>query len=136
GSNTPVARLAPQVETTRRPAPPRARSRKRWPARPPSESGRRRSPRTVAMRQQSNRPLRLAQAMPRLAALAVALIVAPWPAMAGKLSWLDEVVQEVMVEARAGGKAVAEGDRAAARSAGRLFVREADEGLETLARRS
>ena len=56
--------------------------------------------------------------------------------MAGKVSWLDEVVQEVMVEARAGGKAAAEGDRAAARAAGRLFAREADEGLETLARRS
>jgi hypothetical protein len=88
------------------------------------------------MRQRSNRPRRLAQAMPRLAALAVALIVAPWPAMAGKLSWLDEVVQEVMVEARAGGKVAAGGDRAAARSAGRLFAREADEGLETVARRS
>jgi hypothetical protein len=88
------------------------------------------------MRQRSNRPRRPAQAMPGLAALVVALI-APWPAMAGgKLSWLDEVVQEVIVEARAGGKAVAEGDRAAARSAGRLFAREADEGLETLARRS
>ena len=60
---------------------------------------------------------------------------APWPALAGKVSWLDDVVQEVVVEARAGGRAVAAGT-AAARAAGRLFAREADEGLEALARRS
>src|SRR5689334_17954252 len=65
-------------------------------------------------------------------ALALATTVAlAWPAVAraGKLSWLDEVVQQVVRDAEAGGKT-------AARSSGRLFVREADEGLEVLARRS
>ena len=87
------------------------------------------------MCQRSNRASRLTSATPFALALALAL-VAPRPATAGKVSWLDEVVQEVIVEARAGGKAVAHGEGAAARSAGRLFAREADEGLETLARRS
>ncbi len=87
------------------------------------------------MPQRSNRPCRPSTSLPRLAALIVALL-APWPALAGKVSWLDEVVQEVIVEARAGGKAVAGGERAGARTAGRLFAREADEGLEALARRS
>ncbi|WP_435008940.1 hypothetical protein P12x_000193 [Tundrisphaera lichenicola] len=87
------------------------------------------------MRQRSNRPRRLAPAMSGLAALFIAL-TAPWPAMAGKLSWLDDVVQEVIVEARAGGKAAAHGEGAALKSTGRLFAREADEGLEALARRS
>ena len=87
------------------------------------------------MRQRSNRARRLAQASLALA-LAFAL-VAPRLADAGKVAWLDEVVQEVLVEARAGGRAVG-GDGAAtiSRSAGRLFAREADEGLESLARRS
>ena len=87
------------------------------------------------LRQRSNRPHRLSPATPWLAALALALVV-PFSAFAGKVSWLDEVVQEVIVEARAGGKAVAHGEGTAARTAGRLFAREADEGLETLARRS
>lgn len=83
-------------------------------------------------RQRPNRPHRLP-----LAAFALSLaLVAPWPALAGKVSWLDEVVQEVLLEARAGGKASARGEGTAVRSAGRLFAREADEGLETLARRS
>ena len=87
------------------------------------------------MRLRSNRPRRPSASMPRLAALIVVLL-APWPAMAGKVSWLDEIVQEVIVEARAGGKAAAHGEGAAVRSAGRLFAREADEGLEALARRT
>jgi hypothetical protein len=87
------------------------------------------------LRQRSNCPHRLSPATPWLAAFALALVV-PFSAFAGKVSWLDEVVQEVIVEARAGGKAVAHGEGAAARTAGRLFAREADEGLETLARRS
>jgi hypothetical protein len=69
-------------------------------------------------------------------ALALAL---PSPARAGKLAWLDEVVQEVVREAEAGGKAVVRGGDGAStalRGTGRLFTREADEGLEVLARRS
>lgn len=59
-----------------------------------------------------------------------------------KLSWLDDVVQEVIAEAKTGGKAVvreAAGDpaRLAARRGGRLFLQhEADEGLEQLIKRS
>ncbi len=87
------------------------------------------------MRQRSNRPVRSPLASPCLAALAVALL-SPGPAMAGKVSWLDEVVQEVMIEARAGGKAAADGSSSGVRAAGRLFAREANEGLEDLARRS
>lgn len=65
-----------------------------------------------------------------LAICAVALIL-PASARAGSLSWLDEIVQAVVRDAKAGGRAAArDGDRA-----GRLFVREADEGLETVARR-
>ena len=61
---------------------------------------------------------------------------------AGKLSWLDDVVQEVMVEARAGGKGLAhevggDGARAEMQRAGRLFLtHDADEGLEHLIRQS
>jgi len=70
--------------------------------------------------------------------LAVAAILAPSSAFAGgKVAWLDEVVQEVILEARSGGKALAEGEATvAARAGGRLFAREAEEGLETLARRT
>jgi hypothetical protein len=60
-------------------------------------------------------------------------------AQAGQLAWLDEVVQQVVREASAGGRvAVRGGDSAtaAAHAAGRLFVHEADEGLELVARRS
>jgi hypothetical protein len=64
------------------------------------------------------------------------------PARAGKLSWLDEVVQEVIVEAKASGKGLAreiggDGAKLEARRAGRLFLaHEADEGLEHLVRQS
>lgn len=73
-------------------------------------------------------------------ALTLTLVLAlPVPAQAGKLAWLDEVVQEVVLEAKAGGRAAvrAGGDTAGAgaRGAGRLFAREADEGLEAVARR-
>lgn len=54
-------------------------------------------------------------------------------ASAGSIAWLDNVVRQVVREAEAGAKV--EG-RAVARSAGRLFAREADESLEVLARRS
>ncbi|QEH36127.1 hypothetical protein OJF2_46870 [Aquisphaera giovannonii] len=61
-------------------------------------------------------------------------------ARAGKLSWLDDVVREVIAETKSGGKALARGGEAAraeARGAGRLFLRhDAEEGLEQLVKRS
>ncbi len=89
------------------------------------------------MRQRSNRALWLTLVSPLTLALAVA-VVGPGSAQAGagKVAWLDDVVQEVIVEARAGGKAGLGEGSTATRTAGRLFAREADEGLETLARRS
>jgi hypothetical protein len=87
------------------------------------------------MCQRSIRARRLTWSSTFVLALALAL-VSPWPLVAGKVSWLDEVVQEVLVEARAGGKSVAGEGATASRTAGRLFAREADEGLEVLARRS
>jgi hypothetical protein len=77
-----------------------------------------------------------------LAVVAVAVVLVlgwPAPAWAGKLAWLDEVVQEVVREAEAGGKALARGGEeatAAARGTSKLFVREGEESLEVLARRS
>jgi hypothetical protein len=69
----------------------------------------------------------------------LAWLALPVPARAGKLSWLDDVVQEVVRDARAGGQVAARGGDGAstgARAAGRLFAHEADEGLEVLAKRS
>lgn len=78
-----------------------------------------------------------AAALLAVTALVVAL---PAAAHAGKLSWLDDLVQEVMLEAKAGGKSLVrggDGARTEIRSAGRLFVtHEADETLEQLVRRS
>jgi len=72
----------------------------------------------------------------RLALVALfAFLASAAPAHAGKLSWLDEVVQKVIREAGAAGRASARSSDAA-HAAGRLFVHEADEGLEALARRS
>jgi hypothetical protein len=70
-------------------------------------------------------------------ALAFAVVVPGW-AYAGKVAWLDDVVQEVLFEARTGARAgLGEGSTATlTRSTGRLFAREANEGLESLARRS
>lgn len=76
--------------------------------------------------------------MPALAFVLISLAaaLAPLrPAHAGKLSWLDEIVQEVVLEAKAGGRAAAGAEATATRSAGRLFAHEADEGLEIVARR-
>lgn len=74
----------------------------------------------------------------RLALCTTALVLAvATSAQAGKLAWLDDVVQEVVQEARAGAKTAARGaDGQTARAAGRLFVHEADESLEALAKRS
>ena len=69
----------------------------------------------------------------------LALLCLPGSARAGKLSWLDEVVQQVVAEAKAGGRVAARGGgcrRDGRAGAGRLFVHEADEGLEILAKRS
>lgn len=66
----------------------------------------------------------------------LAAIGLPRSAQAGKLSWLDEVVQGVVQEAKAGGRATVRAEGTATRAAGRLFVHEADEGLEILAKRS
>jgi hypothetical protein len=74
----------------------------------------------------------------RIALLLAAGMLAPAStATAGKLSWLDEVVQQAVKEAESGGKAAVRVERrAGARAAGRLFAGEADEGLEAVARRS
>jgi hypothetical protein len=68
------------------------------------------------------------------------MLVSPGIARAGKLSWLDDVVQDVIVEAKAGGKRLVRGGDGAStelRRAGRLFLRsQGDEGLEQLVRRS
>jgi hypothetical protein len=75
-----------------------------------------------------------------LIVLVMFLTVEPRAAWAGKLSWLDEVVQEVIVEAKAGSKQLvrgSDGARTEIRGAGRLFLsRETDEELEHLVRRS
>ena len=61
---------------------------------------------------------RFAPPAARLSLLAlVALLALPLPARAGKLSWLDEVVQEVVLEAKAGGRAAAHGEGSTARAA-------------------
>ncbi len=78
----------------------------------------------------------------RLAGVLVpALVMLVWPgfAHAGKLSWLDDVVQDVIIEAKAGGKRLVRGGDGARTDvrAGRLFLTQgADEGLERLVRQS
>ncbi len=72
-----------------------------------------------------------------VAMLAVATLTAP--ARAGKVAWLDDLMQQVIAEAKSGGKNVAReigGDGASA-GARRLFPRlNADESLERLVRQS
>ena len=74
------------------------------------------------------------------ACLAIALAVLSGlatPAWAGgKVAWLDDVVRQVVREAEAEGKVAARGAEHSAARAGRLFAREADEGLGSLARQS
>jgi hypothetical protein len=70
-----------------------------------------------------------------LLALGLVLCVGP-VAQAGSLAWLDDVVRQAVREAEAGTRAAARTKGPAARVAGRLFTREADESLELLARRS
>ncbi len=68
--------------------------------------------------------------------MVLALLGPPATVHAGKLSWLDDLVQEVIVEAKAGGKRMVrggDGARTEIRGAGRLFLtHEADETLEQL----
>ena len=66
-------------------------------------------------------------------ALAILGLIAcvPTPSWAGKLSWLDDVVQQVVRESRAGDMAAS----GSARASGRLFTSQADEALEVVARR-
>jgi hypothetical protein len=72
--------------------------------------------------------------------LVVAVLGLPRPVQAGKLSWLDDVIQQVIAEAKASGKGLvrsSEGARTEVGRASRLFVSHgADEGLEQLVRRS
>jgi len=72
--------------------------------------------------------------------LALTLLGQPGVVHAGKLSWLDDLVQEVILEAKAGSKSLVRGGDGAStqiRGAGRLFLtHEADETLEQLVRHS
>jgi len=71
-------------------------------------------------------------------ALVLATLMAPASALAGKFSWLDEVVQQILAETR-GGKAVLRGGDAAGvelRAGGKLFTHGAEEGLERLVKHS
>jgi hypothetical protein len=73
-------------------------------------------------------------------ALALLMLAQPGTVQAGKLSWLDDLVQEVIIEAKAGGKGLirgGDGARTEIPRAGRLFLaHDADEGLEHLVRRA
>jgi hypothetical protein len=69
----------------------------------------------------------------------LAVLALPESAHAGKLAWLDEVVQEIVLETKAGGRAAVRGGDevdVAARGAGRLFIHEAEDGLEIATKRS
>ncbi len=91
-------------------------------------------------RRHGNLGVALATRLVGVIALAVVMLAQPSIVQAGKLSWLDDLVQEVIVEARAGSKGLirgGDGARAEIPRAGRLFLtRDADEGLEHLVRRS
>ena len=93
-------------------------------------------PRIAAVGAAAALPARLVGAI----ALIFILLAQPGVVHAGKLSWLDDLVQEVILEAKAGGKAAVrggDGARTEIRGVGRLFVtRDADETLEQLVRRS
>ncbi len=74
-----------------------------------------------------------------VAAVALALLPAPAKAQ-GRVGWLDEVVQQAVrdarAEARVGARAATRAAEEATPAGRRLFAREADAGLEALARRS
>ena len=83
------------------------------------------------MRDVPNRSPRLWSPSPLAGLLAALGLALAWsaPAFAGKLSWLDDVVREVVREAEAGGKAAVrvggDGASTAVRGSTRLFTREA-----------
>ncbi len=68
--------------------------------------------------------------------LLATLILLPAPAFAGKVAWLDDVVEQAVREVEQGGRAAARAEGRIARTSGRFFAREAEESLESLARRS
>ena len=74
------------------------------------------------------------------ALLALMFVALPAPARAGKLSWLDDVVREVIAETRTSTRSLVRGSeagRAELRGASRLFLsHDAEEGLEQLVKRS
>jgi len=83
--------------------------------------------------------LPLANGLVSIGFLALLVLALAPTARAGQLAWLDEVVQQVVREAKVGGRAAVRGGDATAttaHTAGRLFVHEADEGLGLVARRS
>jgi hypothetical protein len=84
----------------------------------------------------ATRAARLAGAV----ALALVMLAQPGIVQAGKLSWLDDLVKDVIVEAKAGGKGLirgGDGAQTAIPRGGRLFLtHDADEGLEHLVRRA
>jgi hypothetical protein len=64
-------------------------------------------------------------------------LIVPRPALAGKVSWLDDVLRRVVREAETEGKAVARAvDGPVVRASGRMLAHDAEEGLEVLAKRS
>lgn len=65
-----------------------------------------------------------------------AALLGPASARAGKVGWLDEVVQQVVREAEVGGRAAARSEGRVAGGAAKLFARESEQTLEGLARRS
>ncbi len=72
----------------------------------------------------------------RVGAVILLLLMAPTLSFAGSVAWLDDVVQEVVRNARSGGRtALREGEAAGGHAVGRLFAHEADEGLELVAKR-
>jgi hypothetical protein len=73
------------------------------------------------------------QLRPMFAAL-VAFAVSS-PVMAGSVAWLDDLVKDVIKETEASAKVVARSTEGSSRGAGRLFVKESGESLETVTRR-
>ena len=97
--------------------------------------GRARGDETMTDRRQ-RRPI-WASGLLLMVASASTWLGAPTPARAGKMGWLDDLVQQVVREAKAGGRVAARGvDDVPLRPAGRLFANEAEEGLEAVAKRA
>jgi hypothetical protein len=87
---------------------------------------------TSTMRPRTNRLAARWWWIRRVAATLLVLLLLPAVTRAGTVAWLDDIVQQVVIEARTATR----GDASAARKMGRLFAREANESLETAARRS